>query len=132
MIHPMVIENPGRLTLIAVVIAALITWFAIYSTSGQSFVLGSGYRETGKLDTVRAQILITTCDNCPAKSIIGYAERKQKKYFGDPMPPGNYDDIYIVIRYLDYRKNPLPKSTTVWQAIIRPIDSVKPATFLIY
>jgi hypothetical protein len=73
-------------------------------------------------DTIKITMLITNCDRCASRSLNGYAVRMQLPISKE----------WRIVEYLDYRKKPLPQKATVWQSIIHPIDSVKPATFLIY
>lgn len=74
------------------------------------------YRPTGKFDTVRYSILVSIKPTNDVKIIDGWAIREIHKYYGDPMPPGNYRDYEVIVRYLDERKKPLPKEVIVWMA----------------
>jgi hypothetical protein len=95
-----------------------------------------GHFPTGKLDTVKAEIVIAAKEKkineglkyiYPEKTLIvidGFIEREIYSYSGDPMPnglPNNggaYDDRYITKRYLDENKNEIKEY--VW--IARELD----------
>ena len=97
---------------------------------GESWQMG--HKATGKLDTVKAEIVIavsevelteTTKYKYPIKTLVvieGYIEREKYSYYGDRMPnqlPNNggiYDDYYITKRYLDKDKNEIKEY--VWMA----------------
>ena len=78
-----------------------------------------GYNATGKLDTVKAVLLITDCDDCQSKSITAFAVREKQSYSGDRMPPGNYDDYWSVKSYLDSKKKAFPSATTIWDCRLK-------------
>lgn len=95
----------------------------ITAGSGLSLWPGSyGYHKTGKLDTVKAVLLITDCDNCQSKSVSAYAVREQSTYFGDRMPtqpPTDYSDYWSVKSYLDSRKKTFPSTVTIWDCRLK-------------
>ena len=95
----------------------------ITAGSGISLWSGSyGYHKTGKLDTVKAVLLITDCDNCQSKSVSAYAVREQSTYFGDRMPtqpPTDYSDYWSVKSYLDSRKKTFPSTVTIWDCRLK-------------
>jgi len=76
-----------------------------------------GYNPTGEFDTIKAEIVVAIkevkIDNVtkfifPSKTLIvvdGYIEREKHHYCGDRMPPGQYDNRYVLSRYLDKDKN---------------------------
>jgi len=78
-----------------------------------------GYNKTGSLDTVKAVLLITDCDNCQSKSVTAFAIREKNTYYGDRMPPGNYDDYWSVKSYLDDKKKAFPSATTIWDCRLK-------------
>lgn len=82
--------------------------------------LDFGYHKTGKVDTVRAVVLYTVCDACPAYSAKAYAVREEYAYYGDTM--GRlYAPYWVVIKLLTELKTPFSKQTIVWQSkIIQP------------
>jgi hypothetical protein len=94
---------------------------SLLTISGSSWgnTFNYGYNKTGKLDTVKAVLLITDCDNCQSKSITAFAVREQSAYFGDRMPPGNYDDYWSVKSYLDNKKKPFPSAITIWDCRLK-------------
>ena len=76
------------------------------------------------LDTVKAVLLITDCDNCQSKSVTAFAIRGKSTYYGDRMPPGNYYDYWSydywpVKSYLDDKKKPFPSATTIWDCRLK-------------
>lgn len=75
-----------------------------------------GYKAGGVFDTIKAVILITECDNCPSKSVSGFAVREKYIYHGDPMPPLDYSDQWQVSCYLNSRKKQFPKTTIIWNS----------------
>ena len=95
----------------------------ITAGSGLSLWSGSyGYHKTGKMDTVKAVLLITECDNCQSKSVTAYAIREQSTYFGDRMlthPPTDYSDYWSVKSYLDSRKKAFPSTVTIWDCRLK-------------
>lgn len=81
-----------------------------------------GYHKTGKLDTVKAVLLITECDDCQSKSVTGYAVRELSTYFGDKMPTypaTDYSDTWEIKSYLDNRKKPFLSNVTIWDCRIK-------------
>jgi len=95
----------------------------ITAGSGLSIWYGSyGYHKTGKMDTVKAVLLITECDNCQSKSVTAYAILEQSTYFGDRMPtypPTDYSDYWAVNSYLDSRKRTFPSTVTIWDCRLK-------------
>ena len=73
------------------------------------FKMSYGHQPTGKLDTVKAEIVLNV--NGVLKVIQGFIEREKYGYCGDRMPNGLpnsggvYDDHYVTKRYLDENKN---------------------------
>lgn len=78
-----------------------------------------GYHPQNVFDTIPAILLITECDNCASKSTNGYFVRQKQSYWGDRMPPGNYDDYWSIIGHLNREKEPFKKGIIVWQGVAK-------------
>lgn len=79
------------------------------------------FAATGKTDTVQCYFLTSyKTVNCTPSCTQGWIVRNEMRYFGDPMPPGNYDTYYEAAEiYLDYYKKPIPANVIVWQFKIK-------------
>ncbi len=120
---------------ISIGIASILLLCAVFSqgqdTAGIKFVTGTPfltdslkfstlsltgvyvYNKTGKLDTVKAVLLITDCDNCQSKSVPAFAVREQHTYFGNT-PQSYYSDSWSIKSYLDINKKAFPPNVIVW------------------
>jgi|SRR6185312_615764 len=78
-----------------------------------------GYHPSNIFDTIPAVLLITECDNCLSKSISGYFIQQKQTYWGDRMPPGNYDDYWSIIGNLNSNKKPFDKGIRIWQGVAK-------------
>lgn len=100
------------------ILTGLFLWTTLYGRAQNNPGFNAaGYQTIGTRDTARAVLLITTCDTCPGRSIIGYVIRERAAYTGDRMPTQpakNYVDQWVVRGYLDSRRKAFPSTVIVW------------------
>lgn len=69
-----------------------------------------------RIDTIKTHLLITECDTCIAKCVIGYAIKSDWKYDGSEKDESlsNMEWSILTIKYLDKTKKYFKKGTIVW------------------
>ena len=72
-----------------------------------------------RLDTVKAVLLVTVCDDCQSQSISAYVIREWIKTLYEESMIYTLKDVYEITGYLDKNKKPFPKATTIWQSRVK-------------
>lgn len=72
-----------------------------------------GYRSTGIMAMFPAMLMISVGES-PPTVIKGWVVKDRHIYSGDRMPPGTYDDQWIVAGFRDADQNEFGKEVLVW------------------